>query len=150
MPEALTRGYYLKLLCCIVLKGVDTGHQRVDYHTRMYGNTCTHRGTNYSPSATRFYLLNQDYAFGHAVSDAFKKTFQKVKKSRSGNCWRGLTVYFALPEIGQPRAGDTIVVSAASGAVGSCAGQIAKIKGWRTVGITDGKLKAGLCVGKFG
>jgi hypothetical protein len=41
----------------------------------------------------------------------------------------GLTAYFALLEVGQPRAGETVVVSTAAGAVGSCVGQIAKIKG---------------------
>ena len=47
----------------------------------------------------------------------------------------GLTAYFALLEVGQPRVGETVVVSTAAGAVGSCVGQIAKIKGCRTVGI---------------
>jgi NADPH-dependent curcumin reductase CurA len=53
----------------------------------------------------------------------------------------GLTAYFALLDIGQPEAGETVVVSTAAGAVGSCAGQIAKIKGCRTVGITGGPEK---------
>lgn len=50
----------------------------------------------------------------------------------------GLTAYFGLLELGQPRAGETVVVSAAAGAVGSVVGQIAKIKGCRAVGIAGG------------
>lgn len=62
----------------------------------------------------------------------------------------GLTAYFALLELGQPKAGDTVVVSTAAGAVGSCAGQIAKIKGCRTVGIAGGPEKVELCRTHFG
>ncbi len=50
----------------------------------------------------------------------------------------GQTAYHGLLDIGQPKAGDTVVVSAASGAVGSVVGQIAKIKGCRVVGIAGG------------
>ena len=57
----------------------------------------------------------------------------------------GLTAYFALLEVGQPNAGETVVVSTAAGAVGSCVGQIAKIKGCRTVGIAGGPDKVRLC-----
>ena len=53
----------------------------------------------------------------------------------------GFTAYFGLKEIGQPRAGDTVVVSAASGAVGSVAGQLAKLWGCRAVGIAGGPQK---------
>lgn len=50
----------------------------------------------------------------------------------------GWTAYFGLLDVGQPKAGETVVVSAASGAVGSIVGQIAKIKGCRAVGIAGG------------
>jgi hypothetical protein len=55
----------------------------------------------------------------------------------------GLTAYFGLLEIGQPKAGETVVVSGAAGAVGMAVGQIAKIKGCRVVGIagSDDKVK---------
>jgi NADPH-dependent curcumin reductase CurA len=62
----------------------------------------------------------------------------------------GLTAYFALLEVGQPKAGETVVVSTAAGAVGSCVGQIAKIKGCRTVGIAGGAEKTRICRDEFG
>ena len=62
----------------------------------------------------------------------------------------GLTAYFGLLETGQPKAGETVVVSTAAGAVGSCVGQIAKIQGCRTVGIAGGAEKVRLCRENFG
>ncbi len=53
----------------------------------------------------------------------------------------GLTAYFGLLEIGGPKKGETVLVSAAAGAVGSIVGQIAQIKGCKTVGIAGGKEK---------
>ena len=53
----------------------------------------------------------------------------------------GMTAYFGLLEVGQPETGETVVVSAASGAVGSVVGQIAGIKGCRAVGIAGGAEK---------
>ena len=53
----------------------------------------------------------------------------------------GRTAYFGLTEVGKPQAGETLVVAAASGAVGSAVGQIAKIKGLRAVGIAGGPEK---------
>src|SRR4051795_4480273 len=51
----------------------------------------------------------------------------------------GMTAYTGLLDIGQPKPGETVVVAAASGAVGSAVGQIARIKGARAVGIAGGK-----------
>jgi NADPH-dependent curcumin reductase CurA len=53
----------------------------------------------------------------------------------------GLTAYFGLLNVGQPKAGETVVVSAAAGSVGAFVGQIAKIKGCRVVGIAGGEKK---------
>ena len=62
----------------------------------------------------------------------------------------GLTAYFGLLECGKPAAGETVVVSAAAGAVGSIAGQIAKLKGCRTIGIAGGAEKCALLTSEFG
>jgi NADPH-dependent curcumin reductase CurA len=62
----------------------------------------------------------------------------------------GLTAYFGLLECGQPKAGETVVVSAAGGAVGSIVGQIAKLKGCRTVGIAGGAAKCALLTSELG
>jgi NADPH-dependent curcumin reductase CurA len=53
----------------------------------------------------------------------------------------GLTAYFGLLEAAKPQAGETVLVSGAAGAVGSVVGQIAKIKGCRTIGIAGGAAK---------
>lgn len=62
----------------------------------------------------------------------------------------GVTAYFGLLDAGSPRPGDTVVVSTAAGAVGSAVGQIAKIMGCRTVGLTGGPDKVALCKDAFG
>lgn len=62
----------------------------------------------------------------------------------------GVTAHYGLLQVGLPKAGDTVVVSTAAGAVGSCVGQIAKLQGCRTVGITGGETKRRLCLDKFG
>jgi len=62
----------------------------------------------------------------------------------------GVTAYFGLLEVGQPKPGNTVVVSTAAGSVGSAVGQIAKIKGCRTVGIAGGPIKTRQCLEEFG
>ena len=62
----------------------------------------------------------------------------------------GLTAYVGLLDIGRPKAGETVVVSTAAGAVGSMVGQIAKIKGCRSVGITGSDDKVTACLEDFG
>jgi len=62
----------------------------------------------------------------------------------------GVTAWVGLLDICQPKAGETVVVSAASGAVGSVVGQIAKIKGCRAVGIAGGRKKCDYVVKELG
>jgi NADPH-dependent curcumin reductase CurA len=62
----------------------------------------------------------------------------------------GMTGYFGLMDVGQPQAGETLVVSGAAGAVGQTVGQVAKIKGCRVVGIAGGKAKCDWVVKELG
>jgi NADPH-dependent curcumin reductase CurA len=62
----------------------------------------------------------------------------------------GMTGYFGLMDVGQPKAGETVVVSGAAGAVGQTVGQIAKLKGCRVVGIAGGKAKCDWVVEELG
>jgi NADPH-dependent curcumin reductase len=62
----------------------------------------------------------------------------------------GLTAYFGLLEIGRPEPGQTVVVSGAAGSVGSVAGQIARIKGARAIGITGGPDKCAWLLDELG
>ena len=62
----------------------------------------------------------------------------------------GLTAYFGLLDVGKPKTGETVVVSAAAGSVGSIVGQIARIKGCRAIGIAGGKDKCGWLTAELG
>mgnify|MGYP006214639475 CR=1 FL=1 len=62
----------------------------------------------------------------------------------------GMTAYVGLLDIGEPKEGETVVVSAASGAVGSAVGQIAKLKGCRVVGVAGAKEKCDFVTGELG
>src|SRR5512139_3880440 len=93
----------------------------------------------------------QDYAAaeGKAIQRKVVRTGLPISTSLGVLGLNGLTAYFALLEIGQPKPGETVVVSTAAGAVGSCVGQIAKIKGCRSVGIAGGPDKVRMCREEF-
>ena len=94
----------------------------------------------------------QEYAVsdGGSITRKIKETDLPPSLSLGVLGLNGVTAYFGLLEIAKPSAGDTVVVSTAAGAVGSAAGQIAKIAGCRTVGIAGGPVKAELCRKLFG
>ena len=107
-----------------------------------------------------------DFAVGDFVNGALgiqdyfvgkPRGFYKVDPSRaplplylSALGMTGMTAYFALLDVGQPKAGETVVISGAAGAVGSIAGQIAKLKGCRVVGIAGGAQKCKTLIDEFG
>jgi NADPH-dependent curcumin reductase len=62
----------------------------------------------------------------------------------------GVTAWYGLTQIGKPKPGETVVVSAAAGAVGSVVGQLARLLGCRAVGIAGGSAKCELVVREFG
>ena len=91
----------------------------------------------------------------HAVSDG--KTLRKIDPAAGPISTAvgvlgmpGMTAYTGLLDIGKPQPGETVVVAAASGAVGSAVGQIAKIKGARAVGIAGGKEKCDFVKNELG
>jgi len=94
----------------------------------------------------------QEYAAvdGSAITRKVRETDLPLSLSLGVLGLNGITAYFGLLEIGEPRPGDTVVVSTAAGAVGSAVGQIAKIMGCRTVGIAGGPVKTALCRDAFG
>jgi NADPH-dependent curcumin reductase CurA len=109
---------------------------------------------------------NPDFADGEAVTGLFGvqqyaisngKGVVKADPDRApleawvgGLGMPGWTAYFGLLHVGEAKEGDTVVVSAASGAVGSVVGQIAKIKGCRAVGIAGGPDKCAYIVDELG
>jgi NADPH-dependent curcumin reductase len=92
----------------------------------------------------------------HALFDAADRQVMRVDaalpiSTAVGVCGMpGVTAYFGLLKLGEPKAGETVVVSAASGAVGSVVGQIAKQKGCRVVGVAGGAAKCGYVTGELG
>ena len=87
---------------------------------------------------------------GASITRKVKETDLPLSLSLGVLGLNGVTAYIGLLDLGAPRPGDTVVVSTAAGAVGSAVGQIAKLMGCRTVGITGGPTKIKLCCDDFG
>jgi len=73
-----------------------------------------------------------------------------IETAMSALGFTGITAYFGLLDVGRPRPGETVVISAAAGATGSAVGQIAKIKGCRVVGIAGGAEKCRWLIDDYG
>lgn len=93
----------------------------------------------------------------HAVSDGTDLDFKVTRKrdipltAYLGACGsNGVTAWAGLKMIGEPKAGETVLVSAAAGSVGSAVGQIAKAMGCRAIGIAGGQKKCGIVTEEFG
>ena len=95
----------------------------------------------------------QEYAISDGSSDHAQgegKRSAVVVVARGSGAERAHSLFRLARPLGQPRPGDTVVVSTAAGAVGSAVGQIAKLTGCRTVGLTGGPVKCKLCRDDFG
>ncbi len=90
----------------------------------------------------------------HAISDGTSLTKVDPKIPLSAYLgvvgMPGVTAHYGLFELGNPRSGETVVVSAAAGAVGSVVGQLAKLRGARAVGIAGGPAKCAHVVNELG
>ncbi|GAB3206722.1 NADP-dependent oxidoreductase [Nocardia tengchongensis] len=116
--------------------------------------------------ATVIESRHPDFAVGDAVSGVFGVTEYAISDGRGvqqvdldvapGPTWLGalgmpgMTAYFGLLEVGKLKAGETVVVSAAAGAVGSVVGQIAKAKGATVIGIAGGARKCRMLTEELG
>ncbi len=94
------------------------------------------------------YIIVRDDVFTTPVPGPGSQVDQRAVMSVYGPT--GATAYFGMTGIGHPQPGETVVVSAAAGATGSVAGQIAKIAGARVVGIAGGPHKCRAVVEEFG
>jgi NADPH-dependent curcumin reductase CurA len=98
----------------------------------------------------------QEYALVEAAQVRKAGLFKIDQRLGTPNQWLnvlgmpGMTAYFGLLDVGEPKPGDTVVVSGAAGAVGQTVGQLAKIKGCRVVGIAGGPAKCEWVVKELG
>ena len=117
------------------------------------GTVAATRNANYAEGETLSGMFGwQRYAIsdGQNVDRKVEETDLSPSLSLGVLGLNGVTAYFGLLDGCAPKEGETVVVSTAAGAVGSAVGQIAKIKGCRTVGITGSADKVALCRQSFG
>jgi NADPH-dependent curcumin reductase CurA len=117
------------------------------------GRVVASRNPNYREGDAVMGMLGwQEYAIsdGSTITRKVKEKDLPLSLSLGVLGLNGVTAYFGLFDVGQPRPGDTVVVSTAAGAVGSAVGQIAKLTGCSTVGLTGGPVKCKLCREEFG
>jgi len=122
----------------------------------MVGSTVSRvEASHHSDFAVGDWVLSQSGWQDYAISDGkgvFKLSAQLAHPSQALGAlgMPGFTATMGLLEIGQPKAGETVVVGAATGAVGSVVGQIAKLKGCRAVGVAGGAEKCRYAVEELG
>lgn len=117
------------------------------------GRVIQSRNPKYPEGSLVMGLLGwQDYAItdGSVIRRQVRETDLPLSLSLGVLGLNGVTAWFALNACGEPKPGETVVVSTAAGAVGSMAGQLARHLGCRAVGIAGGPLKTRLCVDEFG
>lgn len=146
--EVLLRTIYLSVdpYLLRVIKGVQT-YAPIDPGDAIFGRTICEvvhsRHPSFAPGDSVFLFAKwQNFQVAHG--DKLKKVDTSLIPASAYLSVMGhsaLTAWGGLLDVGKPKAGETVVVSAAAGAVGSVAGQIARIKGCRAVGIAGGQAK---------
>ena len=128
----------------------------VEIGETMCGGTVSQVLKSNNPNfASDDYILTYDGWQEYAVSDGkgarkLDPTQAPISTAVGVLGMPGMTAYMGLLEIGQPQSGETVVVAAATGAVGSNVGQIARLKGCRVVGIAGSRAKCEFAVSELG
>jgi hypothetical protein len=156
--EMLTRTVYLSLDPYMRgrISGVKSYAKGVDPGELMVGGTVSEVLESKHPSfKPGDYVQGYDGWQTHAISNGasvrkLDPAVAPISTALGVLGMPGMTAYVGLLDIGQPKPGETVVVSAASGAVGAVVGQIAKLKGCRAVGIAGSKDKCEYVVNELG
>jgi NADPH-dependent curcumin reductase CurA len=156
--QVLLRTLYLSLDPYMrnLMEEVGPGYaEPVQIGNTMVGGTVTRVITSRNPqfAVGELVLANagwQDYALSDGSDLMSLGDMAQPSLALGGLGMTGFTAYVGLLDIGQPRPGETVVVAAATGAVGSVVGQLAKLKGARVVGIAGGADKYRYAVDELG